>query len=156
MTDTRLTQAQGSGPAALVSSLIALAERVPASVYALAMRAAIASVFFLSGRTKVEGFLTLKSSTFYLFEHEYALPVISSSLAAHLATYAEHLFPALLVIGLASRFSAAALLTMTLVIQIFVYPGAWSTHLLWASILLYLIARGPGALSLDHAIARRM
>ena len=154
MTDTRIDMA-ASGPAALAAKLIALAERIPASVYALAMRFAIASVFFLSGRTKVAGVLTLKSSTFYLFEHEDALPVISAALAAHLATYAEHLFPLLLVIGLASRFSAAALLTMTLVIQIFVYPGAWSTHLLWASILLYLIARGPGALSLDHVIARR-
>jgi uncharacterized membrane protein YphA (DoxX/SURF4 family) len=76
-------------------------------------------------------------------------------LAAPLAATAEHLFPLLILIGLGTRFSALALLFMTLVIQVFVYPGAYATHATWAAVLLYLIARGPGKLSVDHWLARR-
>jgi putative oxidoreductase len=72
-----------------------------------------------------------------------------------MAAFAEHVFPILILIGLATRFSALALLGMTLVIQLFVYPGAYPTHGIWATVLLYLIAKGPGALSIDHWIARR-
>jgi putative oxidoreductase len=133
-----------------------IADMIPAAFYGLLMRLAVASVFFLSGRTKVDGFLTLKESTFFLFQYEYALPLIPYKLAAYMATYAEHFFPLLLVLGFATRLSAGALLVMTLVIQIFVYPGAWATHLLWASILTYLVARGAGALSLDHLIKKKM
>lgn len=115
----------------------------------------IAATFWLSGRTKVDGLLSIKQSAFFLFENEYALPVIPSQLAAYLATYAEHLFPLLLIVGFASRLSAAALLSMTLVIQVFVYPDAWSTHLLWASVLAFIVFRGPGALSVDHFLRRR-
>jgi putative oxidoreductase len=115
----------------------------------------IATTFWLSGRTKVDGLLSLNQSAFFLFEEEYALPVIPSRLAAHIATYAEHLFSLLLIAGLASRLSAAALLFMTLVIQVFVYPDAWSTHLLWASALAFIVFRGPGAVSIDHLIRRR-
>lgn len=133
-----------------------IADMIPAAFYGLLMRLAVASVFFLSGRTKVDGFLTLKESTFFLFQYEYALPLIPYKLAAYMATYAEHFFPILLVLGFATRLSAGALLVMTLVIQIFVYPGAWATHLLWASILTYLVACGAGALSLDHLIKKKM
>ncbi len=116
----------------------------------------IAVTFFLSGRTKVDGFLTLKPSTYYLFYYEYKVPVIPPDLAAHIATYSEHLFPVLLVLGLASRLSAAALLGMTAVIEIFVYPDAWETHLGWVTALAFIIFRGPGALSLDRLIRRRL
>jgi putative oxidoreductase len=116
---------------------------------ALGARLSMAGVFLMSGRTKVEGWLTVSDNTVSLFEEEYRLPLLPPDLAAHLATYAEHLFPLLLVLGLATRLSAAALLAMTLVIQIFVYPAAWATHLGWATLLLYLVGRGPGALSLD-------
>lgn len=112
----------------------------------------IASVFFLSGRTKVEGFLTIKSSTYDLFVSEYALPLIPAEWAARLATGAEHLFPLLLVLGLFTRMSALALLGMTTVIEIFVYPDAWPTHLSWAGLLLPLVARGGGKWSLDHVL----
>jgi putative oxidoreductase len=115
----------------------------------------IATTFFLSGRTKVEGLLTVNQSAYFLFEHEYKVPLIPPAFAAHLVTYSEHLFSLLLILGLASRVSAAAFLFMTLVIQIFVYPGAWATHLLWASALAFIIFRGPGALSIDHYIRRR-
>jgi putative oxidoreductase len=115
-------------------------------------RLGIAAVFFQSGRTKVEGLLTITPSAYQLFEEEYKLPLLSPHVAAHLATYAEHLFPILLALGLFTRLSAAALLVMTLIIEIFVYPDAWPTHLSWAGLLLPLFARGGGALSVDRLL----
>jgi putative oxidoreductase len=120
----------------------------------LVSRLAVAAIFFLSGRTKVQGLFTIKPSTYDLFRYEYALPLVPPELAAQLATLSEHLFPILLVIGLCSRWSAGALLGMTAVIEIFVYPDAWPTHLGWAGLLLPIIAYGAGALSLDHLLAR--
>lgn len=120
------------------------------SVLLLVARVGIAAVFFLSGRTKVTGFMTLKPSTYELFRTEYALPLIPYNIAAHLATFAEHTFPVLLVLGLFSRFAATGLLFMTLVIEIFVYPDAWPTHLIWGGLLLLIIARGAGRWSLDR------
>jgi len=116
----------------------------------------MATTFWLSGRTKVDGLLSVNQSALFLFEYEYSLPVISPRLAAYFATYAEHLFPLLLIVGLGSRLSAGALLVMTAVIQFFVYPGAWSTHLLWASALAFIICRGPGQLSVDHWLRGRL
>lgn len=130
------------------------ARLLPEWLLALVIRLGIAAVFFQSGRTKVEGLLTIKAETYFLFSEEYRVPLLPPELAAHLATYAEHLFPLLLAVGLLTRVSAAALLVMTLVIQFFVYPDAWPTHLSWAGLLLYLIGRGGGLLSLD-ALARR-
>lgn len=127
---------------------------LPDDLLLVVARWGIASVFFLSGRTKVEGILTIKSSTYDLFASEYALPLIPSEWAARLATGAEHLFPVLLVLGLFTRTSALALLGMTTVIEIFVYPDAWPTHLSWAGLLLPLVARGGGKWSLDHALRR--
>jgi putative oxidoreductase len=118
----------------------------------LVARLGIASVFFLSGRTKVDGWLTITPSTYALFTDEYRVPALSPELAAHIATWSEHLFPVLLVLGLFARFSALALLGMTLVIQVFVYPDAWPTHLSWAAILLPLLARGAGKVSLDRLL----
>lgn len=133
----------------------ALDELVGHSFLALVCRISIAAIFFLSGRTKVDGFLTVNASAISLFRDEYKLPVIPPELAAHMAAYAEHFFPLLLVLGLLTRFSALALLGMTAVIQLFVYPDAWPTHLSWAGLLLYVAARGPGAVSLDRAIGFR-
>lgn len=115
-------------------------------------RLSIAAIFILSGRTKVEGFLTITPSTYELFRTEYNLPLISPELAAHMAAYAEHLFPLLLVLGLFTRLSALALLLMTVVIQVFVYPDAWPTHLSWVGLLLILVGRGAGLLSLDRRL----
>lgn len=117
---------------------------------ALLNRFSIAAIFFISGRTKVDGLLTINESAYTLFNTEYKLPLIPPEVAAHMAAYAEHLFPILLVLGLFTRLSALALLGMTLVIEIFVYPQAWPTHLSWACLLLYLIAHGGGKLSLDR------
>jgi putative oxidoreductase len=125
------------------------------SVLALVARVSIAAIFIMSGRTKVEGFLTITDSTYELFRTEYNLPLIAPELAAHLSAYAEHLFPALLILGLFSRLSALALLGMTLVIEIFVYPDAWPTHLSWIGLLLVIIAKGAGAFSLDRRFGIR-
>ena len=116
----------------------------------LVSRAGIAAVFLASGRTKVSGLLTVTDSAVELFRTEYRLPWIDPAVAAHAAAYAEHLFPLLLVLGLFTRLSALALLGMTLVIEVFVYPDAWPTHLSWAAPLLLLAARGAGRWSIDH------
>ena len=125
---------------------------VPHDVLALAARLGVAAVFFQSGRTKVEGWLQVTPGAVDLFRTEYRLPLLPPELAAHLAAYAEHLFPLLLVLGLATRLSALALLGMTAVIQFLVYPDAWPTHLTWAASLLYLVGRGAGGLSLDRRL----
>jgi putative oxidoreductase len=140
-----------SGAVSLAGRLNALGEHVPYSLIAAAARVFPAVVFWQSARTKVDGF-SIAESTWFLFEHVYALPVIPSAWAAVLATVAEHVFPVLLILGLMTRLSALALLTMTAVIQIFVFPEAWVTHGLWAVCLLILIARGPGMVSLDRAL----
>ena len=140
-----LTLHHGAG-AALLTRL------VPDDLLALACRFSMAAIFFLSGRTKVEGFLTITASAYELFRTEYKLPLVPPEIAAHLAAYAEHLFPLLLVLGLFTRASALALLGMTLTIQLFVYPDAWPTHLSWSAALLYLVGRGGGTLSLDRKL----
>lgn len=122
------------------------------SFLAVAARAGIGAVFFFSGRTKVDGFLTVNESAYTLFREDYKVPLLPPEFAAHLAAYAEHLLPLLLVLGLATRLSALGLLGMTAVIQVFVYPDAWPTHLTWAVALLYLAGRGAGPLSLDRAL----
>lgn len=123
----------------------------PDALVALMLRVFPALVFWQSGRTKVEG-LSIKDSTWFLFEHEYSLPLIPHEIAAVMATVAEHLLPVLLVLGLFTRLSALGLLVMTAVIQIFVYPDAWLTHGLWAAPLLAMVARGPGRWSVDHRV----
>lgn len=154
--------------AALLQRLHGAMARIPETLVALLGRVAVAGVFWRSGQTKVEGFaLNLVDGTFApgvprlsgaavdLFRDEYRLPWIAPEVAAPLVAFAEHLFPLLLLLGLATRLSAAALLAMTAVIQVFVYPGAWPTHGVWAAVLLWLMVRGPGGISLDHLLARR-
>jgi putative oxidoreductase len=141
-------------PVRLVRLAITALDHIPYWPIALAARIFPAAVFWQSGQTKVAGW-HLKPSAIALFENEYQLPLLDPEIAAHVSAVAEHLFPVLLVIGLASRFSALALLVMTAVIEIFVYPDAWPTHGVWAACFLIVIARGPGMLSLDHLIERR-
>lgn len=151
-----------------VHAAISLCARIPHSLIALLARFSIAAVFWKSGQTKIEGLKIdivdgtfnpgwprLSDSAIDLFRDEYKVPLISPELAAPLAAAAEHMLPLLLLIGLATRLSALGLLVMTAVIQIFVYPDAYPTHGVWAAVLLYLVARGPGAVSLDHWIAGR-
>ena len=127
---------------------------LPLDLLLIVQRFAIAAAFFLSGRTKIEDgtWLTISDGAFELFRTDYALPFIPPIPATYAAATAEHLFPILLVLGLFTRVSAGALLVMTLVIEIFVYPDAWPTHLSWAGLLLPLIALGGGKLSLDRVL----
>ena len=141
----------------LVDGLISLMTRIPHALIGLVGRLAIGLVFWNSGRTKVDGWniFTVNDKTLFLFTEEYKLPIVPPGLAALGAQVAEHVLPALLIVGLATRFSALGLLVMTLVIQVFVYPNAYVLHGTWAAILLMLMKFGPGALSLDHLIRKR-
>ncbi len=158
----------GSPLARRVSEAIGLFERIPNTLIAFVARFSMAAVFWNSGQTKVQGLVinlvsgefqlgwpSLSDSALTLFQDEYKLPFIPPEIAALMAATAEHVLPLLLLIGLCTRFSALAMLGMTLVIQLFVYPGAYATHGSWAAVLLYLMARGPGTLSLDHWLASR-
>jgi len=126
---------------------------IPNSFISLCARFFPAAVFWQSGETKVEGW-HITDSAIALFREEYRLPLIDPSLAAHLSAFGEHFFPVLLVLGFATRLSAMALLGMTAVIEIFVYPDAWPTHGVWATCFLVLIARGAGVFSLDYLVKR--
>jgi putative oxidoreductase len=130
------------------------ADKFPSWLLGLIIRVGIADVFWRSGQTKVSGW-HVTQTTVQLFRDEYKLPLLPPEVAANLASIQEHLFSVLLVIGLASRLSALGLLCMTAVIEIFVYPENWPDHLLWAGALLYVLARGPGELSLDALISRK-
>ncbi|HGE6134005.1 TPA: DoxX family protein [Vibrio cholerae] len=152
----------------LTTSFISLLARIPDTIIALLARFSIAAIFWKSGQTKIEG-LTIdivagefklgwpsySDSLLDLFRYEYQLPLIPPEIAAPAAAFAEHFFPLLILIGFATRFSALALLGMTTVIQIFVYPDAYATHGVWAAVLLFLAARGPGLVSIDHFLSRR-
>ncbi|MDB6061627.1 MAG: DoxX family protein [Verrucomicrobiaceae bacterium] len=139
----------------VLNSAVCTLEKIPYSVIALLARVAVADVFWRSGQTKVDGW-TITDSTFDLFREEYRVPLLPPELAAYLATIQEHLFSVLILVGLASRLSALGLLGMTLVIQLFVYPANYPDHLLWAAALLLIVARGPGAFSLDHLLWRKI
>ena len=151
----------------LIRKSVDLLSRIPDSLIAFLARFALAATFWSSGQTKVQGFAInfvtgnfefgwpqLSDSVVDLFRDEYKLPIIPPELGALMAAFAEHLFPLLLLIGLATRFSALALLGMTMTIQIFVYPDHWAEHLMWASLLLLIFARGAGVFSLDFIAGR--
>jgi putative oxidoreductase len=165
---TPAAQPASSSLARLIAAVIGLFERIPHTLIALVARFSIAAVFWNSGQTKIEGLAInfvsgefvlgwprLSDTAVTLFQDEYKLPFLRPELAAPMAALAEHVFPLLILVGLATRFSALALLGMALVIQVFVYPGAYATHGTWAAVLLVLMARGPGKLSVDHWLARR-
>ena len=128
---------------------------LPPSFLLLVQRLGVAAIFFLSGRTKVTGWFTISDDAFELFRTEYQLPLLPPEIAAYAATFSEHFFPVLLVFGLFTRYAALALLGMTLVIEIFVYPDAWPTHLSWAGLLLPIVAMGGGRFALDRLIGVR-
>jgi putative oxidoreductase len=137
-----------------------LGGKMPEAIMLLFVRIALANVFWSSGRTKVEegSLLTVSENALYQFADDpfNKLPLLPPEFAAHLTTYAEHLFPILLVFGLFTRLSALALLGMTLVIQIFIFPEAWwPVHSLWVALALVLIVRGGGGLSVDALLTGR-
>lgn len=136
----------------------ALGAAVPEGLALLLARVALAGIFWRSGRTKVEegSALTVSENARLLFEYEYSGVPLPPDIAAPLATYAEHFFPLLLVLGLFTRFAAVSLLAMTLVIQFFVYPEAWwSTHIVWVALAATLVSRGGGQFALDRILASR-
>jgi len=152
----------------LVATTHGLTARVPESAIALLGRFSVAAVFWKSGQTKIEGLAIdivsgnfelgvprLSSSAVDLFRDEYQLPLLPPELGAMLATVGEHALPLLLLLGLGTRFAALGLLVMTAVIQFLVYPAAYPTHGVWAAVLLWLMVRGPGVVSLDHLLATR-
>lgn len=137
---------------------------LPLWIAQLPLRLGVALVFWKSGLTKVltneAGTLpvwppTLAAGVVDLFAEEYRLPLLPADWAAPLAAGVELAAAALLILGLASRLSAAALLAVTLTIQLLVFPGNWAEHLLWGGALLLIIIRGAGPLALDQLIARR-
>ena len=125
------------------------ARRFPMSLLEFGMRLAVGATFFRSGMNKFESFDTAIA----LFRDEYRLPLLPPDIAAYVGTTVELSAPVLLVLGLFARLGAAALLVMTLTIQFLVYPENWPEHLMWASILAYVLSRGPGALAIDRIIA---
>ncbi len=133
-------------------SLLAELERVPLSFFQFVFRLSVGGVFWHSGLSKLDSW----QITVVLFRDEYRVPVLPPELAATVATGVELSMPVLLVLGLATRLATLPLLAMTLVIQTFVYPESWNAHLMWIAMLGFVLTRGPGALSLDHLIARRL
>ena len=125
-------------------------ERFPLSVIQLAMRIAVGAVFFRSGLLKVGSW----EFAVQLFRDEYKVPLLDPAVAAHLAAAVELGVPPFLFAGLATRIATLPLLGMIAVIQIFVYPSAWTDHLLWGSILVFLLTRGPGAISADAVLEK--
>ena len=132
-----------------IAALLALLERFPLAILQFLFRFAIAAVFWNSGLTKIASWQT----TIVLFRDEYKVPVLPPELAASLAASVELTCPVLLVLGLATRLATLPMLGMTFVIETFVYPEDWIEHLTWASLLLFILTRGPGPIALDRFIA---
>ncbi len=136
---------------AALQRLIGLLDRVPYSVLAVPLRLAVATVFWNSAMTKLDDW----HAAVTLFAEEYKVPVLPPEVAAYMAASIELSMPVLLVLGLFTRAAALVLLGMTTVIEVFVYPLAWPTHIQWAAMLLVLLCRGPGTLALDRLLWRR-
>src|SRR5216683_6735825 len=137
---------------AVIGSVLRWLDSIPYTLLAIPLRLAVAIVFWNSGTTKLANW----DATIQLFAEEYQVPVLPPELAATIAASIELTTPVLLVLGLLTRPAAATLLAMTTVIEIFVYPEAWPTHIQWASMLLVLVCRGAGTFSLDWLIRRRI
>lgn len=129
------------------------ANAIPHSLIALLARAAIATIFWRAASTKLANF----DLTIALFQDEYLknLPFLPAAPMAYLATAVELSMPALILAGLMTRLATLPLLGMALFIQTFVYPMSWPDHLVWATLLGFLLARGPGLISLDALLARQ-
>lgn len=150
----------------LIDSVILMFQRLPYAIIGLLARVSMGLTFWNSGRTKVDGWniFAVNDKTLFLFREEYRLfrwlgkteiYIAPPWLMALMAQVAEHVLGALLIVGLATRLSALGLLAMTLVIEFFVYPGAYVLHGMWAALLLAIMKYGPGKLSVDEFISRR-
>jgi putative oxidoreductase len=150
--NTSAASASPRSPAlTLIGRIVHRLDGMPYSVLAIPLRLAVATVFWSSAMTKLANWDTALA----LFVDEYKVPLLPPELGAYLAVSIELTMPVLLVAGLFTRFAALVLLGMTTVIEIFVYPQAWPTHIQWAAMLLVLLCRGPGRLAIDHLLWRR-
>lgn len=152
MPNSPISISEDTPGAGLVRRVLDLLDAIPYALLAIPLRLAVATVFWNSGMTKLPNWDT----TIALFTDEYKVPLLPPEVAAYMAASIELSMPVLLVLGLFTRPAAFILLSMTTVIEVFVYPQAWPTHIQWAAMLLVLIARGPGKLSLDAFIRKRM
>ena len=150
MTNSR-SVAQGSHVSALVARTVQRLDRVPYALLALPLRFALATVFWNAAMTKLADWNT----TISLFTNDYQVPLLPPEIAAYMGASMELTTPVLLVLGLFTRAAALVLLGMTAVIEIFIYPLAWPTHIQWAAMLLILLCRGAGKLSLDELVWHR-
>jgi putative oxidoreductase len=150
MTQTAMSRPSRS-PLALLGRIVRILEGVPYMLLALPLRAAVAVIFWNSAMAKLANWDT----TIVLFTDEYQVPLLPPELAAYMAATIELTTPILLVLGLLTRATTLVLLGMTTVIEVCVYPQAWPTHIQWAAMLLVLLCRGPGELSIDHLLRRR-
>jgi putative oxidoreductase len=150
MTQTTVPTSSRS-PFGLAGRIVRMLDGVPYTVLALPLRAAVAVIFWNSAMTKLANW----DATIALFTDEYQVPLLPPELAAYMAAAIELTTPILLVLGLLTRAIALVLLCMTTVIEVFVYPQAWPTHIQWAAMLLILLCRGPGGLSIDNLLRRR-
>jgi putative oxidoreductase len=150
MNETAASRARGSAIVIGATRAIGWLEAVPYSLLAIPLRLAVATVFWNSGTTKIANW----DATLSLFEDEYKLPLLPPDLAAYIGAGIELSTPVLLVLGFLTRPAAFVLLGMTTIIEIFVYPQAWPTHIQWAAMLLVLLCRGGGTFSVDHLLKR--
>jgi putative oxidoreductase len=150
MTARSATFGEGTSLAIRVHRAITVLDCFPLSILQLMFRVAIAAVFWSSGLTKIASWET----TIALFRDEYMVPLLPPEIAAVMSATFELSCSALIVVGLATRLATLPLLGMTFVIEVFVYPEYWTQHLMWASILLFLLTKGPGVFSLDHYAQR--
>ena len=124
--------------------------RFPMSIIQLAGRIGVGAVFFKAGLLKYNSF----EFAVLLFRDEYKVPFLDPAVAARMAMVQELTLPIFLFLGLATRLATLPLLGMIAVIQTFVYPNAYNDHLVWGSILVLVLTRGPGVFSLDYLIER--
>ncbi|NNM56828.1 DoxX family protein [Acidocella sp.] len=139
-------------PVRMLNKLTECFELVPYWLVALTARVALAQVFWSSAQTHLANWDT----TLYMFANNYQVPLLPPAFSAYLSVTMEVAMPPLLLLGLATRYAALALLGMTAVIEIFVYPQAWPTHIQWAAMMLVLISQGGGAFSVDALLKRFM
>jgi putative oxidoreductase len=137
-------------PLALADRARRLIEAVPYSLVILPARIATFSVFFRSGLVKIADW----NATLELFREEYKVPVLPPEIAAHMAAAMELGLSSLVLVGLFSRLSVLGLLGMVLVIQLFVEPMGWPDHIQWLAFMIFIVWRGPGAISLDALLLR--
>jgi len=149
MTITNTGSARASDWRERARAIVAALDRFPLAILQLMMRVGIGAVFWNAGLTKITSWQT----TVVLFHDEYRVPLLPPELAAYVATAVEFSCPVLLFLGLGARLATLPMLAQTLVIQVFVYPEDWIEHLIWAAMLLVILTRGPGPVSVDRFLA---